>query len=121
MDASSIPSYVDGQPLIGSGEAFDNINPATGAVIGVVHDATSADVDAAVAARQRGFAVWSAMTATERGRILHRAAVLLRERNDELAATGSGRTPASPCRRRWWSTCTAAPTASNISPALRPP
>ena len=29
MDASSIPSYVDGQPLIGSGEAFDNINPVS--------------------------------------------------------------------------------------------
>ena len=86
MDATSIPSFVDGQPLVGSGEAFDNINPATGEVIGVVHDAGDADVDAAVAASQRGFALWSAMTATERGRILHRASVLLRERNEELAA-----------------------------------
>jgi betaine-aldehyde dehydrogenase len=86
MDATSIPSFVDGQPLVGSGEAFDNINPATGEVIGVVHDASDSDVDAAVAASQRGFALWSAMTATERGRILHRASVLLRERNEELAA-----------------------------------
>jgi betaine-aldehyde dehydrogenase len=51
-----------------------------------VHDADSADVDAAVAAAQSGFAVWSVMTATERGRILHRASVLLRARNAELAA-----------------------------------
>jgi betaine-aldehyde dehydrogenase len=65
--------------------AFDNTNPATGALIGVVHDADSADVDAAVAAAQRGFETWSAMTATERGRILHRAAVLLRARNEDLA------------------------------------
>ena len=86
MDAPHIPGFVDGQPLVGSGEAFDNINPATGALIGIVHDADSADVDAAVAAAQRGFAVWSAMTATERGRILHRASVLLRARNQELAA-----------------------------------
>jgi betaine-aldehyde dehydrogenase len=71
---------------VGGGAAFDNINPATGAVIGTVHDADAADVDAAVAAAQRGFAVWSAMTAAERGRILHRAATLLRARNEELAA-----------------------------------
>jgi betaine-aldehyde dehydrogenase len=86
MDAPSIPGFVDGLPRVGSGAAFDNINPATGALIGVVHEADSADVDAAVAAAQRGFAVWSAMTATERGRILHRASVLLRARNEELAA-----------------------------------
>ena len=86
MDANSIPGFVDGQPHVGGGAAFDNINPATGARIGVVHEADSADVDAAVAAAQRGFAVWSAMTATERGRILHRAAALLRSRNEELAA-----------------------------------
>ena len=34
----------------GGGEAFDNINPATGALIGLVHDADSADVDAAAGA-----------------------------------------------------------------------
>lgn len=86
MDTLHITGFVDGQPCVGGGAAFDNINPATGALIGVVHDADSTDVDAAVAAAQRGFAVWSAMTATERGRILHRASVLLRARNEELAA-----------------------------------
>ena len=86
MDALHIPGFVDGQARCGAGEAFDNINPATGALIGVVHDADSTDVEAAVAAAQRGFAVWSAMTATERGRILHRASSLLRGRNQELAA-----------------------------------
>ena len=86
MAISTIFSFVDGQPVTGRGAAFDNINPATGAVIGVVHDANEADVDAAVQAAQRGFEVWSAMTAVERGRILHRAAALLRERNAELAA-----------------------------------
>ncbi len=85
MGEQAIPGWVDGQPLVGAGEAFQNINPASGAVIGVVRDSTAADVDAAVASAQRGFAVWSAMTGTERGRILHRAASLLRARNDELA------------------------------------
>ena len=85
MDAH-ISSFVDGHALSGSGERFENRNPATGELIAWVADATAADVDAAVAAAQRGFAVWSAMTATERGRILQRAAQLLRSRNEELAA-----------------------------------
>jgi len=85
MGAQVISGFVDGQALVGGGESFENINPASGAVIGVLRDAVAADVDAAVASAQRGFAVWSAMTATERGRILHRAAQLLRSRNDELA------------------------------------
>lgn len=86
MTHSLIPSFVDGRPAQGGGERFDTLNPATGAVIGGVHDATEADVDAAVEAAQRGFARWSVMTAAERGRILQRAAQLLRERNDALAA-----------------------------------
>ncbi|RST45393.1 betaine-aldehyde dehydrogenase [Variovorax sp. DXTD-1] len=86
MTLPLIPSFVDGKLVQGSGERFDTLNPAIGAVIGVVHDAAEADVDAAVEAAQRGFARWSAMTAAERGRILQRAAQLLRERNDALAA-----------------------------------
>ena len=86
MDMTSMHSFVDGRHLQGAGAPFDNLNPASGALLGLVHDADAADVDAAVAAAQRGFAVWSAMTAAERGRILHRAAALLRSRNEELAA-----------------------------------
>ncbi len=36
--------------------------------------------------QKKGFAAWSAMTAIERSRILHKAVAILRERNDELAA-----------------------------------
>nr|WP_315234679.1 betaine-aldehyde dehydrogenase [uncultured Albidiferax sp.] len=86
MTETFIPSFVDGLPVQGSGERFTTLNPATGTVIAGVHDSAEADVNAAVAAAERGFAIWSAMTGTERGRILHRAAQLLRERNDELAA-----------------------------------
>lgn len=86
MTATTITSFVDGKPLNGSGDRFETINPATGDAFAQVFDASQADVDAAVAAAERGFAVWSAMTGTERGRILHRAAQLLRARNDELAA-----------------------------------
>lgn len=86
MQLISIPSFVNGQPLQGSGAHFESINPATGLAFGEVFDASQADVDAAVAAAQKGFVVWAAMTATERGRILRRAADILRSRNAELAA-----------------------------------
>ncbi len=85
IEANIIPSLVDGKPLTGGGAVFENINPASGALIGRLHDADESDVDAAVQAAQRGFETWSAMTGAERGRVLHRAAALLRERNDELA------------------------------------
>ncbi|SOD91729.1 betaine-aldehyde dehydrogenase [Caenispirillum bisanense] len=68
-----------------SGETFETRNPATGESLGRVALAGAADVDAAVAAAREGFRVWSAMTGAERGRILMRAASLLRARNDELA------------------------------------
>jgi betaine-aldehyde dehydrogenase len=86
MNKSAVTSFVDGKPLNGSGEKFETINPATGEAFAFACDASSVDVDAAVVAAQRGFEIWAAMTGAERGRILHRAAQLLRSRNDELAA-----------------------------------
>src|SRR5690606_18555494 len=62
-----------------------SINPATGEVVAVVDQASEADVDRAVESAREGFETWSAMTGAERGRILDRAAAILRERNDELA------------------------------------
>ncbi|MBV1790405.1 aldehyde dehydrogenase family protein, partial [Marinobacterium sp. D7] len=68
-----------------SGETFLTRNPATGEVLAEVHQASQADVDAAVASCAEGQAIWGAMSGAERGRILLRAVQLLRERNDELA------------------------------------
>jgi betaine-aldehyde dehydrogenase len=85
MSLSSIPSFVDGAPLQGSGQRFDNVNPATGQTLASVWEANAADVEAAVVSAQRGFDQWSAWTGTERGRVLRRAADLLRLRNRELA------------------------------------
>ncbi len=86
MNEANIHSWVDGKPLAGSGKAFVSINPATGQVLAHLHDADAGDVDLAVASAQRGFEVWSAMSGTERGRILRKAADILRSRNEELAA-----------------------------------
>ena len=81
------PNYVHGQALSNAtGETFDVINPATGEVSYSVEVADEKIQQAAIKSAQLGFATWSAMTATERSRILLKAVALLRERNDALAA-----------------------------------
>ena len=85
MTEMTIPSFVGGAPLQGSGERFDNVNPATGQTLAAVWETNAADVEEAVVNAQRGFEQWSAWTGTERGRVLRRAADLLRLRNRELA------------------------------------
>ena len=78
--------FINGQSFAAtSGEVFDTTNPATGEVITQVQQASQADVDAAVAAAQAAQASWGAMSGAERGRILNRAAQLIRDHNDELA------------------------------------
>lgn len=65
---------------------FDVINPSTGEVLGQSVEGSAADIDEAVALataahRER---TWSSIDALERGRMLSRAAELLRERADEF-------------------------------------
>jgi len=73
------------QPTAQPGERFASINPATGEILGHVVAAGSAQVNAAVAKAVRAQTGWAAMSGVERARILHRAAALLRSRNQELA------------------------------------
>jgi betaine-aldehyde dehydrogenase len=68
-----------------AGAQFASINPATGQLIGYVTAAGAPQVDAAVLAAKRGQAEWAAMAGAARGRILRRAAEILRSRNQELA------------------------------------
>ena len=69
-----------------SDESFETINPANGKVIAHVDQASEHDVEKAIQSAEKGFKVWSSMTAVERGRILLKAVALLRERNNEIAA-----------------------------------
>ncbi|MCC7463489.1 MAG: NAD-dependent succinate-semialdehyde dehydrogenase [Gammaproteobacteria bacterium] len=64
-------------------------NPATGEPIGSYPVATAADLDAALAAAQRGFAQWRAVSGHDRGKVLKRAAQLLRERGEAIARLAS--------------------------------
>lgn len=67
------------------GKAIDVIYPATGHVIAQVHAATSQILEAALAASKKAQPAWAALTGTARGRILRRAADIMRERNRELS------------------------------------
>jgi succinate-semialdehyde dehydrogenase/glutarate-semialdehyde dehydrogenase len=64
-------------------------NPATAQQIGTYPVATTADLDAALAAAQRGFAHWRGVNAHDRGKVLKRAAQLLRERGESIARLAS--------------------------------
>ena len=80
---------INGEWLEGSGKPFDTVNPATGAVLTQVAEASAKDVDQAVAAARKTFddigGPWRKMSASERGKILWRIADLLEKNIDELA------------------------------------
>jgi betaine-aldehyde dehydrogenase len=71
------PSSVD--------EHLTTCYPATNEKICDVELALENEVDAAVESAKSGYRQWKSLTGTERGRVLHRAADLLRQRNSELA------------------------------------
>lgn len=86
MKQEKLLLYYDGErQAANSAHHFDNINPATGKVIHSVQSASQDDVDEAVLSAKSGFRIWSAMTSAERGRVLKKAAELLRSKNEEIA------------------------------------
>ena len=72
-------------PGVGVMDTLTIINPATGEVLAHLEIAESSAIDAAVTKAQAAQKKWAAMSGTERGRILRRAADILRARNKELA------------------------------------
>ena len=68
-----------------SGTPIDVIYPATGEKIATVHAATPALIEKAIESARAAQGAWAAMTGTERGRILRRAAELMRARNHDLS------------------------------------
>ncbi|GAB2726310.1 betaine-aldehyde dehydrogenase [Halomonas garicola] len=80
------PLYIDGRTVAAtSGDTFDVTNPFDATRLASVGQASEEDVDTAVASAVRGQKTWAAMTGMERGRVLNRAAAMLREQNDALA------------------------------------
>jgi succinate-semialdehyde dehydrogenase/glutarate-semialdehyde dehydrogenase len=62
------------------------VNPATGAEIGRLAHASIADLDKALAAAAAGFEIWRKTPVVERSKTMRKAAGLMRERADAIAA-----------------------------------
>jgi betaine-aldehyde dehydrogenase len=68
-----------------NGTPIEVIYPATGETIATVYSATPAIIDQAVEAAQKAQKQWAAMSGTERGRVLRKAADIIRDRNHDLS------------------------------------
>ena len=67
------------------GDVIECIYAANGEVLARLHEATDAVVEAALAAAKAAQPAWAALTGTERGRILRRAADMIRAENRALS------------------------------------
>lgn len=74
-------AYVDDA----DGDAIACVFPATGQTIATLHAGTEAIVEQAINAAVKAQRHWARMPGRERGRILIRAAQIIRERNDDLS------------------------------------
>lgn len=87
MTLPLVPLLIDGTYGPGAtGATLPVVNPATEEVIATLAHAAPADLDRALHASSRAFAQWRETTAAERNAVLVRAAALVRDRLDEIAA-----------------------------------
>jgi len=85
-----IPYYLEnyiGGNLVGplSGKFIENINPATGEILGHTPDSDERDVEIAVKSAKEAFAFWSITPVSERFEILNRVASLIDSNLEALA------------------------------------
>ncbi len=86
MTMTHLQNYIDGRWTdAASGEAFEDLDPATGEVIATATRSAKADVDRAVDAARRAADAWRLYPAPKRGEILYRAGEIMLKRKDELA------------------------------------
>jgi betaine-aldehyde dehydrogenase len=87
--ADALQNFIDGKWVDAiDGGRFDVFNPATGEVIATAPDSQPADVERAVEAARRTFddgAWWPGTSERDRGRILLRAAEIVRREHERLA------------------------------------
>src|ERR1700675_2567662 len=83
---SNLELFIDGKWHGADGrKGEDVINPATEKPLAHLPHASQADLDAALEAAGKGFAVWRATSAYDRCKIMHKAADLMRERHDAIS------------------------------------
>ena len=85
---ANLQLFIDGQWIdSGGGPGEDVINPATEKPLARLPHASAADIDRALDAAKKGFAVWRAVSAYDRAKIMRKAADLMRERYDAISKT----------------------------------
>jgi aminomuconate-semialdehyde/2-hydroxymuconate-6-semialdehyde dehydrogenase len=85
-----IANYIDGVLVAPqSGEYIDNVNPAVGEVYSLIPDSTEVDVEAAVAAAEQAFPMWSGLSTEARAAHLERLAQAIEAQADALAKAES--------------------------------
>ena len=83
---SECVNFIDGEWVpSATGRFRDNLNPATGEVLGQVTQSDEGDLDRAVAAAVAAQQKWRLVPAPERADVLYRAGQLLKERKEELS------------------------------------
>ena len=83
---ANLELFIDGKWLGGNGRrGEDVINPATEKPLAHLPHASQADLDAALEAAKKGFAVWRTTSAYDRAKIMRKAADLMRERYDAIS------------------------------------
>ncbi len=83
---ANLELYIDGQWLNCDGRASEDvINPATEKPLARLPHASAADLDRALEAAKKGFAVWRAVSPYERAKVMRKAADLMRERHETIA------------------------------------
>jgi succinate-semialdehyde dehydrogenase/glutarate-semialdehyde dehydrogenase len=79
----TIELYIDGRWKQADGQPV--LNPADETVLGSVPTATIGDLDDAIAASVRGFAIWRKTAPAKRTQIILKAVSLMRERVNDMA------------------------------------
>ena len=86
MTQPTASHFINGEYVEDStGSPIDVIYPATGEIIARVYSATPNIIEQAVKSGLDAQKAWARLSGTERGRVLQRAAVIMRERNRELS------------------------------------
>jgi succinate-semialdehyde dehydrogenase/glutarate-semialdehyde dehydrogenase len=86
MTYAALEHYIDGtwcQPT--GGNSQEVMNPSSNASLGKLGLASKGDLDRALAAADKGFKAWRKVSSFERGKILRKAAELVRARADDIA------------------------------------
>src|SRR5688572_22050611 len=87
--SSTLPHLIAGRPHYGSGDTFDDLNPADNNVLCRVASGDAADVDRAARAAAEAFPAWRAIDGARRRTVLHAIADRIEARAEEIALVES--------------------------------